>query len=406
MREITVLGAGVVGMTSAYALARKGFAVTVIDAAESPAEAGASFGNGSQLSYFYTDAMASPSMAASLPKYLLGRDPAFRIEVILSPRFLEWGLRFLANSTQARFERNTIDVLKLAMHSRRDFAELSGRIAFDHSRTGKLNLYCSKEGLEKARQLSDLKNRFGADQAMLTPDEAIAREPALAHYGHSFVGALWSPYDESGDSHLFCLGLRSILESDFGVQFKFNTRIIGINAKSGRLTSLATEEGEIQCCQAVLCLGSWTAPIARSAGVHVPIWPVQGYSMTVAATAHAPTANITDVSRKTVFCRIGNRLRVAGLADIRRDNVGFRKDRFRTLYEMARGILPKAGQYDDEVNAWTGSRPVTPNSRPIVGPSKVNGLLVNCGHGTLGWTLSMATAKVLAESAVNSFSGS
>lgn len=362
MREITVMGAGVVGMTTAYALARRGFDVTVVDAAGSPAEAGASFGNGSQLSYFYTDAMGSPSMAANLPKYLLGRDPAFRIEMSLSPRFLEWGLRFLANSTQARFERNTIDVLKLAMHSREEFADLAQRIPFDHRATGKLNLYTSREGLENARRLVDLKNRHGADQVMLTPDEAIAREPALAYYGHSFAGALWSPHDESGDSHLFCHGLKPLLERDFGVRFMFNTRIRAINVRSGRLTSLSVEEGEIPCSNAVLCLGSWTAPIARSAGIYLPIWPVQGYSMTIAATADSPTANITDVSRKTVFCRIGNRLRIAGLADIRRGKFDFERDRFETLLETARGIFPRAGQYDGEVNAWAGLRPVTPSS--------------------------------------------
>ncbi|WP_322883517.1 FAD-dependent oxidoreductase (plasmid) [Sinorhizobium medicae] len=160
MREIMVFGAGVVGMTSAYALARKRFAVTVVDAGSSPAQGGASFGNGSQLSYFYTDAMASPSMATSLPKYLLGRDPAFRIELTLSPRFLAWGLRFLAQSTQTRFERNTFDILKLAMRSRQEFSELSTKIEFLHRQTGKLNIYSSQVGLESAKRLSGLKNRL------------------------------------------------------------------------------------------------------------------------------------------------------------------------------------------------------------------------------------------------------
>ena len=395
MREIMVLGAGVVGMTTAYALARKGFAVSVVDAGPSPAENGASFGNGSQLSYSYTDAMASPSMVASLPKYLLGRDPAFRIRITPTPRFVEWGLRFLANSSQKRFEQNTIDVLKLAMESLTEFAAIQDKVAFDYRRSGKINLYANQESLEKAKALSELKNRFGAEQVILKREEAIEREPALAHYGHSFVGALWSPHDESGDSRLFCHGLKALLENDFGVRFIFNTRIKGLGTKGARLESVATDQGDIFCSRAVLSLGSWTSAVAKSVGIHLPIWPVQGYSMTIPTTDFAPSASITDTSRKTVFCRIGDRLRIAGLADIGPGAGLFRQERFETLFETARGIFPKAGNYEGEVNAWTGLRPVTPNSQPIVGPSKVAGLFLNCGHGSLGWTLSMATAETL-----------
>ncbi len=398
MRDIVVLGAGVVGMTTAYVLARNGFAVTVIDAGSSPAERGASFGNGSQLSYSYTDAMASPSMVANLPKYLLGRDPAFRIRMSASPRFLEWGLRFLGNSSQRSFERNTIDVLKLAMESRQEFSYLANKVAFDHRQSGKLNLYACHESLEKARKLSDLKNTFGANQAILERDEAIEREPALAHYGHSFVGALWSPDDESGDSRLFCQGLKALLEDEFGTRFLFDTRIHALKTNTGRLEALATDRGELPARLAVLALGTWSASIARSVGIRLPIWPVQGYSMTLPATEYAPLVSITDTTRKTVFCRIGNRLRIAGLADIGPGEALYRHERFETLFNTAQEIFPKAGDYSGEVGAWTGLRPVTPNSQPILGKSKVTGLFLNCGHGSLGWTLSMASAvKVASE---------
>jgi len=396
MRDIFVLGAGVVGMTTAYVLARNGFAVTVIDFGSSPAERGASFGNGSQLSYSYTDAMASPSMAANLPKYLLGRDPAFRIRMSLSPRFLEWGLRFLGNSSQRSFERNTIDVLKLAMESRHEFSYLANKVAFDHRQSGKLNLYACNRTLEKARKLSDLKNNFGANQAILKRDEAIEREPALAHYGHSFVGALWSPNDESGDSRMFCQGLKTLLEREFGTRFMFDTRIAGLKKSAGQLEAIVADRGELPARLAVLALGTWSASVARSVGIHLPIWPVQGYSMTIPATEFAPSVSITDTTRKTVFCRIGNRLRIAGLADIGPGEALYKQERFEMLFKTAQGIFPKAGDYSGEVNAWTGLRPVTPNSQPIFGPSNISGLFLNCGHGSLGWTLSMATAVKVA----------
>lgn len=397
MTRVLVLGAGVVGMTSAHALAKKGFEVVVLDAASEPAEAGASFGNGAQLSYFYADAMASPSLALNIPKYILGLDPAFRISLSLSPLFVTWALRFLANSTQRAFERNTTDILELALQSRTRVAELSSKLEFDYSRNGKITLFSDKESLRKAERLTELKNRYGAGQIVLTQQQALEREPALEHYGHPFVGAIWSPYDEAGDARLFCRNLRILLERDYGVQFLFNTEIRGLRRQAHRLVAVTTEKGELQCSRAVMSLGTHTPLIARTVGISVPIWSVQGYSFTIPAFDAAPRASITDTSRKTVFCRIGDRLRVAGLADIGPANGKFRQERFSTLLATARGILPRAGDYDGEVNPWMGFRPVTPNSKPIVGRTRIEGLYLNCGHGSLGWTLSMATANALAD---------
>ncbi|WP_292330876.1 FAD-dependent oxidoreductase, partial [Mesorhizobium sp.] len=280
MREVVVLGAGVVGMTTAYTLARNGFRVKVIDAATAPGEGGASFGNGAQLSYTYTDAMASPSLVANLPKYLLGADPALRLKVSLSPRFMVWGLRFLANATQRSFEKNTIDVLKLAMESRNGFAELAGKIEFDHRSPGKLNLYATDESMHHAEVLSRLKNQHGAGQVLLTPEEAIRKEPALAHYGHSFVGALWAPLDEAGDSRLFCKALQRHLEVEYGVRFMLRTKVDKLVKRGGKLRALVTDAGEFPTDRAVIALGVSAPPIARTVGVRLPIWPVQGYSIT------------------------------------------------------------------------------------------------------------------------------
>lgn len=397
MREITVMGAGIIGMTSAYALVRKGYAVTVIDAASGPAEGGASYGNGAQLAYAYTDAMASPSIIFNLPKYILGKDPAFRIKLNLAIPFLNWGLRFLVNSTQKNFEKNTLEAMRLAFKSRDEFAELSGQIDFDQRTGGKINLYATVEGLKATEKLSALKNRHGTHQLVLTKQEALDREPALNHYGHSFVGALWSPDDESGDSYKFCQKLKTLLEDDYGVRFQFNTQISKINVVDKKLRSIETTMGTIPCEQAVLSLGSVSSRLARKAGLNLPIWPVQGYSMTAKATEFTPQASITDTARKVVFCRIGDRVRIGGLADIGTENGKFEQPRFDYLLNTARGIFPKAADYDGEIDPWTGCRPVTPNSLPIVGKSKISGLYLNCGHGGLGWTLSMATAAMLAE---------
>lgn len=397
MKKIVVLGAGVVGMTSAYFLARKGHAVTVIDAGDAPAQEGASFGNGAQLSYSYTDALASPSLVRNLPKYLLGRDPAFRFRPTLSVGFLSWASAFLANASKARFEYNTIEVLKLAMESRRGFAEFDGRLEFDHRKSGKLNLYSTMDAMRDAEALSRLKNAYGAQQVMLKPQEALEREPALAAYGHAFVGALWSPFDEAGDSHRFCLALQQLLEADYGVKFSLGTRITALTKRKGKLVAVQTRQGEFACSLAVIALGVRSADIAKTVGIRLPVWPMQGYSMTVPATAAAPRVSITDTSRKVVFCRIGDRLRIAGLADIGPRAGRFRQGRFETFLEIGKGIFPEAGDYGANLHAWTGYRPMSPNSQPIVGESKVEGVFLNCGHGSLGWTLSMGAAARLAD---------
>ncbi|WP_457661173.1 FAD-dependent oxidoreductase [Sinorhizobium medicae] len=187
------------------------------------------------------------------------------------------------------------------------------------------------------------------------------------------------------------------LSETMACAFCSTRRSAGFRTRANELVAIAAESEEIQCTRAVISLGAWTAPIARTAGISLPIWPVQGYSLTTPALASAPVASITDTARKMVFCRVGDRLRIAGLADIGPIDGKFREDRFRTLLTTARGIFPKAGDYDGEVHPWTGLRPVTPDSKPIVGCTKVKGLYLNCGHGSLGWTLSIATASKLAE---------
>lgn len=225
MTEIVILGAGVIGMTSAYVLARRGYAVTVIDEGDAPATNGASFGNGGQLSYAYTDALASPGLLRSLPRLLLGQDEALRWAPSASPAFWHWTLRFLANCSASAFERNTRDILALALESRHAFAELLARhpIDFHHRKAGKLHLHASAETLEQARCIVELKSDHGLEQSILSASEAIAREPALAQYDAPLAGAVWSPIDELGDPVKFCQGLRAILESEYGVRFLLGT---------------------------------------------------------------------------------------------------------------------------------------------------------------------------------------
>lgn len=396
MRPVVILGAGVVGMTTAYFLAKKGHPVTVLDAAVAPGEGGASVGNGGQLSFSYTDALASPSLILNLPKYLLKQDPAFRFHPTLRLDFWRWMTSFLFNASAGRFERNTIEVLKLAVESRMEFSKIGSDIAFDRRKSGKLFLFSSLASLRKAESLVHSKNKFGAALETLTVQEATALEPALAAYKQAVAGAIWSPYDEAGDSQLFCRALHDHLREMHGVNFRFSTVVEGLKKEGSTLVAAITDKGEVSCSCVVIALGTNSARIAKTIGIRLPIWPMQGYSMTVRATARAPEASITDTANKIVFCRLGDRLRIAGLADLGLLHPKFDPQRFAVLLGVARRLFPEAGDYETLLHSWSGLRPMTPDSQPIVGGSAVHGVFINCGHGSLGWTLSMGTAARLA----------
>jgi D-amino-acid dehydrogenase len=395
MDETVILGAGVVGLTSALALAERGHAVTVIDAAEGPAR-GASLGNGGQLSFCFTDAFSSPALLRKLPSYLTGRDPAVRIRPMASCDFIGWACSFLANGSRAKFERNTLKLLELALESRQRFASLRGHLDFDKRVAGKLTLYASLAALREAEQIALLKRPSGVRQFILSPREAQEIEPALAGYAFPIAGALWSPDDEAGDCSLFCERLRGVLEEEYGVSFRFGTGITGIGSERGRLTAIRTDRGEIVCRQAVISLGAGSRQIAASAGISLPIWPLQGYSMTIPALPEAPHVSVTDSARKIVFCRLDDRLRIAGIADIGPLRHRFDPFRFASFAKVAEQAFPVAGDYRGAAHAWTGFRPMTPDNQPIIGKTNISGLFVNCGHGSLGWTLSLGSAARLA----------
>lgn len=396
--RIAVIGAGVVGVASAYRLARAGHAVTLVDAACEPARE-ASAGNAAQLSWAYGDAMASPALLRHLPAVALGRDPALRIRWRRDPEFVLWGLRFLANTPARLWWRNTRDVLQLADESRRELAALLSEVdlAFDYRVAGKLHLYPGAAALDGARPLVAEKRRLGLDQSLLSRAEAEAIEPALRGYAGEIAGAVWTPGDALGDAAAFARALTAVLVARFGVVPRFGTRVAGFERQRGRLAALRFADGEpLPVDAAVVTAGAMIRSLAADLPEARSIQPVRGYSLTVPWREGAPRVSLTDVKRKLAFAAIGERFRVAGLADIAPPGAGFDPARFAVLREAARDVLP--GCFGDglpEVR-WSGERPMTPSSRPIIAPSRrVPGLYVNAGHGMLGWTLALGSARRL-----------
>lgn len=393
--EAIVLGAGVIGVATAYALARRGLAVTIVDRAAGPGQ-GTSYANGAQLSYAYTDALASPGLLKKLPMLALGRDPVFRVKATLDPDFLRWGLQFLRNCTDARFTANTVSALTLSLESRLAMHALIERhpFAFGHRMPGKMHLFYDRDSFAAARRMMALKHAQGVEQQALGPDQATAIEPALAS-ATGLVGVVHSPEDEIGDAFLFANRLLEILQRDYGVQvrFGFEAREFEATRDGVRIAGVAGEILTARHC--IMCLGTGATAFLRKAGVSVPVWPMKGYSFTAPMSTEAPRVSITDALRKIVFCRLSGRMRVAGLAELGNWDPAVDPERRRLLVALAREALPHAAAYDRIESDWAGLRPMSPSSVPIITRAR-DGLLLNIGHGMLGWTLAMGSAERVA----------
>lgn len=401
-REAVVLGAGVVGIATAYALARRGAAVTIVDRAEEPAR-GTSFANGGQLSYAYTDALGSPALLRGLPSLALALDPAFRMRPSVDPDFLRWGLAFLRNCSGARFRENTLEGLRLGLESRAALHALLARhpIAFGHACPGKLHLLDGEKALAAAGRMVDLKQAAGVRQELVGPDEALKIEPALAARPRPISGAIYSPEEEVGDPFLFCREMLKLLESEYGVRSRFSTPVEMLEVGAQRTSVLLPAGERLEPATIVLCTGVETPALLRGTDVKVPIWPMKGYSITAPAGPDSPTVSLTDVARRLVFCRLSGVIRIAGLADLGARDTLVDDRRVLGLIESARVALPAAADYSEIRSRWSGLRPMTPSSLPIIRRAGA-GLVLNVGHGSLGWTFAMGAgerAAMLAQAA-------
>ena len=397
--DVAVIGAGVVGIATAYALARRGRRVLLLDRAPGPALE-TSFANGAQLSYAYTDAMAGPALWKQLPGMLAGRDRAFRTRLSEDPDFWRWGLTFLRNATLPRLQENTLATLTLALESRAAMAELLARhlIDFDHRVAGKLHVYYNAASLPAARAMIERKRPFGVRQRLLDAEEAIAIEPALAG-ARGIAGVVHSPEEEVGDPWRFATGLLEVLRTHHDVDARFGVDLQQLR-RDGAMWRLHSSNGDIiSVPQVVVCAGIASKALLRPLGLRVPLMAVKGYSFTAPCGNAAPSASITDTARKLVFCRLGDRIRVAGLADLNHWDAVPDRTRVADLVAMARDSLPQAADYDAIESDWAGLRPMTPWSSPIIRRAG-EGLVLNIGHGMLGWTLAMGSGERAADRVV------
>ena len=396
--EIVVLGAGVVGTTTAYFLAEAGHKVTVIDRQSGPGLE-TSFANGAQISACHAKPWAGPGVPFQAFRWMFKPDaPLLFKPWRWDPSLWKWGMRFLRNCTHARAHVNMDRTLRVALYSRAVLKALRQHtnIQYAQELRGILHIYRSAESFAEGRATGAELAALGLPQDVLTPAECIAVEPALRD-AHNLAGGLLSPEDESGDAQRFTEELAK-LARDLGVTFRYAETIRSLSAERGAVTEVRTDRDRYTPDGVVVCLGSYASDLLRPLGLDLPIYPAKGYSITVdvARDDAAPRVSITDETRFMVFSRLGDKLRVAGTAELAGWDTTVNPVRVEPLVRNARELFPHASTYQT-LNAWAGLRPTTPDSVPILGKTPYDNLFLNAGHGTLGWTMACGSAKVIAD---------
>ena len=393
--RVCVLGAGIAGLSSAYLLQRAGHDVTVVD--RHAVASGTSAANGGQLSYAYVQPLADPSIWRQLPHLLLAPDSPLKIRPRLDPQQWWWGVQFLRHCTRERSRASTQQLLALAHDSREAFDEMCARerIGADFRESGKLVLYRGGREFAAARAQMELQRRLGGPQQhAVTPNEAVAIEPALANAVAQLAGAIHTPGDCVADCAAVCVQLAQVLAAR-GARFELGAAVTGFHVRSDRVVAACTAQGEIAADAFVLAAGTGSARMARELGVRLPLYPLKGYSLTldVAASGRAPRVSVTDAARKIVFARIGSQLRVAGMAELVGEDLSVPPDRVVSLARATQDLFPQACDFADP-RPWAGLRPATPSGLPVVGRMKgvPGNVLFNTGHGALGFTLAFGTA--------------
>ncbi|MCB2087469.1 MAG: FAD-dependent oxidoreductase [Sphingomonadaceae bacterium] len=395
-RKALIIGGGIIGVTSAYALARNGWAVTIVES-EPQVARGASLGNGRQLSYSHTNALASPALLPQMPSLLLGHDDAFRINLRPSLPFAMWLMRFLGNCTRRAFRANTLACLQLAQESRAAMDDLLDQhpIAFNQRKAGKLVLLRCEQELLAAEASTQLRQSAGAELELVSPEQACEIEPALAHGPEQLAGAIYSPADETGDCSHFAAELLDLLQRSYGVTFLGGNSVNRI-ARQAQGWRVQHEDGsELESDHVLLTTGHQANHLLAPLGLAQPIQSMKGYSFTAPIGIAAPALSITDNARRIVFTNLGEHMLIAGIADMGDASKQVDPQRLAVMRRAAQASLPYAADYDAVDEGWAGHRPMTPDSLPII-KQLAPGLFANLGHGMLGWTLAMGSAERLA----------
>lgn len=395
--HIIILGSGVVGVTTAYYLAKLGHEVTVVDREEGPALE-TSFANAGQVSPGYASPWAAPGIPLKAAKWLFQKHAPLILRLSSDPKQYSWLLQMLANCTESRYKVNKSRMVRVAEYSRDCLIALRDEtgIQYDQRMQGTLQLFREQYQLDGIGKDIEVLRQDGVPFEVLDREDCVRIEPALARARDKFVGGLRLPNDETGDCFKFTNELAKIAEG-LGVKFRFGVDIKSLLLTGGKVSGVETSEGILTADRYVVALGSYTPALVRSLGLNAPIYPVKGYSITAPIINEelAPVSTVLDESYKIAITRLGDRIRVGGMAEVS----GFTKDlpaaRRATLDLSVSDLFP--GGDLKAATFWSGLRPMTPDSTPIIGATRYENVFINAGHGTLGWTMGPGSGKLLAD---------
>ena len=398
--RIVVLGAGLIGVASAWFLAEDGHEVSVVDRQPGPARE-TSFANGGQISTSHAEPWANPGTPIKILKWLGREDSPLLWRLRADPAQWAWGLRFLRECTSSRTRANIRAILALALDSRARLKNLRPELGleYDALSRGILHFYTDAAEFAHAIPQAALMREFGCERVVKTAAECLQIEPALAAANPPLVGGTYTEGDESGDAHRFVGALADRLVAR-GVRFDYGKQVSGIEAAGGRVSAIRFANGEALAADVVVvALGSYSPLLLRQLGIGIPVYPAKGYSITipVPSDATAPTVSLTDDGAKLVFSRLGQRLRVAGTAEFTGYDTSLNTPRIDALVRRTRQLFPRLAIDAAAVEPWAGLRPATPNNVPVIGATRLANLYVNTGHGTLGWTMAVGSGRLLAD---------
>lgn len=396
--KVLVLGGGVIGVTTAYYLARAGHEVTVVDRQAEPGLE-TSFANAGEVSPGYASPWAGPGVPIKAIKWLLMKHGPLVIRPRLDPAMWVWLVKMLRNCTSARYAVNKSRMIPLAEYSRDCLRALRAEIAikYDERSRGTLQLFRTQAQLDgSAADIAVLK-QYGVPYEILDRDGCVGAEPALTAVKQKIAGGLRLPQDETGDCHMFTKAL-AVHAEKLGVRFLLGTTIERLAADASGITGVATSAGVLRADTYVVALGSWSPRLLGPLGISIPVYPVKGYSITVpiANPDAAPVSTVMDESYKVAITRLGDRIRVGGTAEVSGYSDTLHAARRATLDHSLTDLFPRGGNPAD-ATFWSGLRPMTPDGPPVIGATRYANLHLNTGHGTLGWTMACGSARVLAD---------
>ncbi len=396
--KVLILGGGVIGTTAAYELAGDGHQVTLIERQGGPALE-TSFANAGEVSPGYSAPWAGPGVPLKAIRWLL----MHHRPLVLRPHFdwhlLAWVLAMLRNCTAARYEINKSRMVRLAEYSRDCMVALraSTGIRYDERTLGTLQLFRTQKQLDGTASDTAILDRYGVAYQRLDREGCVEHEPALARVRDKFVGGLRLPGDETGDCFKFTNRIAEMATAR-GARLRFGISIESLLTDGKRITGIVTDHGRMQADAYLVALGSHSPRLLAPLGVRVPIYPVKGYSITLPITdaGGAPESTVMDETHKVAVTRLGDRIRVGGTAELAGYSMQLHEARRRTLLHVVGDLFPGGGD-PARAEFWCGLRPMTPDGTPIVGGTEVANLWLATGHGTLGWTMSAGTARLISD---------